>query len=74
MKELIVYAVILTYEDYSQDLDEIYPTKESAIRNAKKLLSRDSVIEVQVDEDSVTELYGRRWKKTVYRETKQALA
>lgn len=73
MKELIVYAVILTYDDYSQDLDEIYPTEESAIREAKKLLSYRAVIEVQVDEDTVTEEYGRRWKKTVYRETKQAL-
>lgn len=73
MKELIVYAVLVTYDDYSQDLDEIYPTRESATRNAKKLLSHHDVIEVQVDEDSVTELYGRRWKKTVYRETKQAL-
>ena len=73
MKELTVYAVILTYEDYSQDMDEIYPTKESAIREAKKRFSHRAVIEVQVDEDTVTEEYGRRWKRTVYRETKQAL-
>lgn len=72
-KELIVYAVIITYEDYSQDLDDIYPTEESAKKNAQKLLSRNNIIEVQVDEDTVTEEYGRRWKKTVYRETKQAL-
>jgi len=73
MKELIVYAVIITYEDYSQDLDNIYPTKESAKRHAQKLLSHNDVIEVQVDENTVTEEYGRGWKKTVYRETKQAL-
>lgn len=72
-KELIVYAVIITYEDYSQDLDNIYPTEESAKRHAQKLLSHNNVIEVQVDEDTVTEEYGRGWKKTVYRETKQKL-
>ena len=73
MKEIIVYSVIVTYEDYSDDLDEIYPTRESAIRHAKKLLSQSSIIEVQVNQDSVTEEYGRRWKKTIYRETKASL-
>lgn len=73
MKELTVYSVIITYEDYSTDLDDIYPTKESAIKHARKILSRGCVIEVQVNIDSVTEEYGRRYKATVYREVKQAL-
>lgn len=73
MKELIVYSVIVTYEDYSDDLDEIYPTRESAIRRAKKLLSQSRIIEVRVNQDVVTEEYGRRWRSTAYRETKQAL-
>lgn len=73
MKELTVYAVIITYDDYSQDFGNIFPTEESAKRHAQKLLSHNNIIEVQVDEDTVTEEYGRSWKKTVYRETKQAL-
>lgn len=73
MKELTVYSVIVTYADYSTDLDDIFPTEESAIRSAKKLLSQESIIKVEVQKDEVTEQYGRRWKKTVYRETKQEL-
>lgn len=73
MKEIIVYSVVITYEDYTQDLDQIYPTVESAIKKAKTLLSHRNVIEVVVNEDTVTEQYGRGWKKTLYRETKQAL-
>lgn len=73
MKELIVYSVIITYGDYTDDLENIYPSEESAVKSAKMLLSLPDVIEVEVNKDSVTDRFGRRWKKTVYRETKQAL-
>lgn len=71
--KITVYSVVVTYKDYSQDLDDIYPNQESAIRHAEKLISNPSVIEAQVNKDSVTEEYGRRWVSTVYRVTKQAL-
>lgn len=73
MKQLTVYSVIITYDDYTQDLDNIYPSEESAVKSARRLLSQPDIIEVQVNKDSVTEQFGRSWKKTVYRETKQAL-
>lgn len=73
MKELTVYSVIIVYEDYTQDLDNIYPSEESAVKYARMLLSQPNIIEVQVNKDSVTEQFGRSWKKTVYREVKQAL-
>ena len=73
MTELTVYSVIITYGDYTQDLDNIYPSEESAIKSARMRLSQPDIIEVQVNKDAVTEQFGRSWKKTVYRETKQAL-
>lgn len=73
MKELIVYSVISTSGDYTHDLENIYPSEESAVKSAKMLLSMPDIIEVQVNKDSVTDKFGRSWKKTVYRETKQAL-
>ena len=66
---LIVYAVIITYVDYSNDLDNIFPTKESAIAYAKKIIAKSpSVYRVQVDKDEVTEEFGRGWLNTVYTE------
>ena len=73
MEKLIVYTVHVTYEDYSYGLDDIFPTRESAIRHAQKRLSLSYIIEVEVDQNVVTEVYGMRWEKTEYIETKQAL-
>lgn len=48
-KELIVYAVIITYEDYSQDLDDIYPTEESAKRHAQKLIDKGALSDEEIE-------------------------
>ena len=55
MEKLIVYTVHVTYEDYSYGLDDIFPTRESAIRRAQKRLSLSYITEVQVDKNVVTE-------------------
>lgn len=67
---LIVYAVIVSYVDdiLSSDLDNIFPTKESAIAAAKKIAKSPSVYRVHVDKDEVTEEFGRGWLATVYTE------
>ena len=68
---LIIYAVIVKYVDdiLGSDLDQIFPTKESAIAHAKKIARSKSVYQVEVDRDEVTEEYGRSWLSTVYTET-----
>lgn len=67
---LIVYSVIVSYVDdiLSSDLDNIYPTAESAIASAKKIVQSPSVYSVEVQRDEVTEQYGRGWLSTIYRE------
>lgn len=67
---LIVYAVIVSYVDdiLSSDLDNIFPTRDSAIAAAKKIAKSPSVYRVQVDKDEVTEEYGRGFLSTVYTE------
>ena len=67
---LIVYAVIVSYVDdiFSSDLDNIFPTAESAIAAAKKIAKSPSVYRVHVDKDEVTEQFGRGWLATVYTE------
>lgn len=67
---LIVYAVIYSLVDdiMQNELDNIYPTKESAIRAAQKIGRQSNCYEVQVDKDEVTEEYGRHWLSTVYSE------
>lgn len=68
--KLIVYAVIVSYVDdiLSSDLDNIFPTQESAIAAAKKIAKSPSVYRVNVDKDEVTEEFGRGWLATVYTE------
>lgn len=71
---LIVYSVIVTYNDdiLSGDLDNIFPTEESAVREAKKIFEHSpSVYGVEVQKEEVTEQYGRHWLRTVYRQTRQ---
>ena len=67
---LIVYSVICTYVDdiMQGDVDNIFPTAESAIAHAKKIAASSSIYEVHVNKDEVTEQYGRHWLATVYRE------
>ena len=67
---LIVYSVIVSYVDdiLSSDLDNIFPTAESAIASAKKIAQSPSVYCVEVQRDEVTEQYGRGWLATIYRE------
>lgn len=65
---LIVYSVIVSYVDdiLSSDLDNIFPTSESAIAAAKKVAQSPSVYRVEVQREEVTEQYGRHWLATVY--------
>lgn len=66
--ELTVFAVIVTYRDYNEDLDNIFPTAQSAILAAEDIINHSpDVIKVVVDEDVVTETYGRGWKKTIFK-------
>ena len=67
---LIVYAVIVSYVDdiLSSELDNIFPTAESAIAAAKKIAQDPGVYNVFVDKDEVTEQYGRGWLATIYKE------
>lgn len=67
---ITVYSVIVTYVDdiMQPDLDDIYPTEDSAIKAAKKIGRQRNCYQVQVNEDLLTEEYGRRWKRTVYEE------
>ena len=67
---LIVYSVIVSYVDdiLSSDLDNIFPTQESAIEAAKKIAKSPSVYSVHVNKDEVTEEFGRGWLATVYTE------
>ena len=67
---LIVYSVIVKYVDdiLSSDLDEIFPTAESAIAHAKKIVKSQSIYSVEVNKDEVTEEYGRHWLATLYSE------
>lgn len=70
--ELTVFSVITTYSDYTEDLDNIFPTAESAILAAEDIINHNQdVITVVVDEDIVTEKYGRGWKRTIFRKTKE---
>lgn len=68
--KLIVYSVILTFTDdiMQGELDNIFPTPESAIKAAKKLGRQDNIYEVEVQKEEVTEEYGRHWLATIYRE------
>lgn len=71
---LIVYSVIITYNDdiLSSDLDNIFPTEESAVRAAKKIFEHSpSVYEVEVQKEEVTEQYGRHCLRSVYHQTRQ---
>lgn len=64
---LIVYAVIVTFDDYTEDLDNIFPTAESAIAYAKRIFKQShDIYKVVVDRDDVTEEYGRGWKETIF--------
>ena len=66
----IVYSVIVTYVDdiLSSDLDNIFPTAESAIAHAKKIANSKDVYRVEVQRDEVTEEFGRGWLATIYTE------
>lgn len=69
---LTVYSVIVTYDDYTEDLDNIFPTAQSAILAAQNIISRSpDVYKVTVQEDDVTEKYGRSWRKTLLTKTKE---
>lgn len=65
---LIVYSVIVSYVDdiLSSELDNIFPTHESAIASAKKIAQSPDVYRVEVQREEVTEQYGRHWLETVY--------
>jgi len=67
---LIVYSVIVTYVDeiLASDLDNIFPTAESAIASARRIGESPSVYRVEVQKEEVTEKYGRHWLSTVYAE------
>ena len=67
---LIVYSVIVQYVDdiLASDLDQIFPSAESAIRHAKKIASSPSVFCVEVLRTEVTEEYGMHSVARVYRE------
>ena len=69
---LTVYSVIVTYDDYTEDLDNIFPTAQSAILAAQNIFSRSpDVYKVTVQEDDVTEKYGMSWRKTLLTKTKE---
>lgn len=65
-----VYSIIVTLTDdlLQNELDNIYPTFESAVRNAKKIGAYSSVYEVSVYLDEVTEELGRQVVRKVYTE------
>lgn len=67
---LKVYAVIYTLcDDLLQDeLENIYPTAESAIRCAKEIGKQKNCYHVHVDENLLTEEYGRGFSRQVYEE------
>ena len=67
---LKVYTIIYTLCDdiFQNDIDNIYPTAESAIRQAKKIGKQRNCYEVHVDEDLVTEEYGRSFNRQIYEE------
>ncbi len=67
---IIVYAVICSYVDdiFQDDLDNIFPTRESAIAHARRIAASPQCYEVHVDKDELTEECGRHWLATVYRE------
>lgn len=63
----IVYPVIVTYEDYQQDLDNIFPTHESAVAYAKDLFRKcKDIHSIQVNMSEITTQYGLGWLKTLY--------
>lgn len=66
---LIVYSVIYTLCDdiLKNELDNIYPTVESAIKCAKRIGKLKSCFEVHVNEDLVDES-GRHFKREMYSE------
>lgn len=68
--KLIAYSLIITYVDdiLGGDLDNVFPTAESAIKHAKKIAQQDSVYCVEVQKEEITEEYGRGWLATLYRE------
>lgn len=69
---LTVYSVIVTYDDYTEDLDNIFPTAQSAILAAQDIINHSpGVYKVTVQEDAVTEKYGRSWRKTLLTKTKK---
>ena len=69
---LTVYSVIVTYDDYAEDLDNIFPTAQSAILAAQNIISHSpDVYKVTVQEDDVTEKYGMSWRKTLLTKTKE---
>ena len=67
---LIVYTVIFTCVDdiLNEDIDNIFPTEESAVVHAKKLAASPNIYDVRVSKDEVTEEYGRAQLTTVYTE------
>ena len=67
----IVYAVYWRECDdiLQSELDNIFPTAESAIRLAKKIGQQKNIYEVSVSCLEVTEEYGMHCIKDVYRET-----
>ena len=69
---LNVFAVIVTYSDYTEDLDNIFPTAESAIAHAKKIFEHSpDIYKVVVDRDMLTEEYGREWMTTIFKQKRE---
>ena len=67
---LIVYSVIWTEVDdlLRDELDNIFPTEESAGRSALKIAKQSNIYQVEVYKDEVTEEYGRHPLRLVFRE------
>lgn len=70
MARLIAYGVYVTYLDemLSSDIDNVFPTAESAVRHAKKIIAGPALYEVYVNKIEITEEYGWSYLASVYRE------
>ena len=65
----IVYPVIATYvDDNFRELNNVYPTAESAIAWAKKIAQDEGICEVEVTRAELTEEYGLHWLADIYEE------
>lgn len=65
MNRVIVYSVIVTYDDYEQDLDNLYASSEAALASARKIIKQpQGVIRVEVQKDEITDT-GRHWLATL---------